>query len=121
MLHNEVALAQCYINPNSQNYLEAIKLLEECYKSIDGKDQKLLNESYKLMAYLKSKIPPRQKDEKNAEYYYAEAIRFNRHDFDSKIEFANLLVESNKHKALKMLEDAEKIQLTIGNEIKPEL
>ncbi len=27
LLHNEIALAQCYINPNNLNYIESIKLL----------------------------------------------------------------------------------------------
>lgn len=73
------------------------------------------------MAYLKSKVPPRSKEEKTAEYYYGEAIKFSRQDFDAKIEFANLLVDSSKSKALKLLEEAEKIQVALGNEVKPEL
>jgi hypothetical protein len=52
---------------------------------MDGKDGRLLNDSYRLMAYLKSKVPPKGKEEKGSEYYYTEAIRFNRNDFDSKI------------------------------------
>lgn len=44
------------------------------------------------MAYLKSKIPPKGKEEKGAEYYYVEALKYNRQDYESKIEYANLLV-----------------------------
>ena len=43
------------------------------------------------MGYLKSKIPPRSKDEKGAEHYYGEALKFNRKDFESKIEYASIL------------------------------
>lgn len=60
-----------YINANSQNYLEAKKLLDDAYKQLDGKDTRLLNDSYKLMAYLKSKVPPNSKDEKGADFYYS--------------------------------------------------
>ena len=81
---------------------------------------RLFNDSFKIMGYLKSKIPGRR-DEKNADYYYTEAIKFNKYDFDSKIEYANVLVEGSKLKALKLLEEAEKIQLTFGQEVKPEL
>lgn len=62
LLHNDIALAQCYINPNNQNYLEAIKLLEECYKNAVEKGNKLFNDSFKLMGYLRSKVPPNGKD-----------------------------------------------------------
>jgi len=70
LIYNEIQLAQAYINPNSQNYVEAIKLLEETYKLLEGKDTRLVNDSYKLMAYLKSKVPPKTKDEKGPEFYY---------------------------------------------------
>lgn len=70
LLHNDVALAQTYINPNSQNYIEAIRLIDDSYKQYEGKDSRLLNDSYRLMAYLKSKIPPKGKDERGAEFYY---------------------------------------------------
>ena len=58
--YNEISLAQCYIHPNTQNYVEAIKLLDECYRSVDKQESRLFSDSYKLMAYLKSKIPGRK-------------------------------------------------------------
>jgi hypothetical protein len=64
LLYNDVGLAQAYINPNSQNYIEAIRILDEIYKQLEGKDGRLLNDSYKLMAYLKSKIPAKSKEER---------------------------------------------------------
>jgi RNA polymerase-associated protein CTR9 len=123
LLHNEIALAQCYLHPNTQNYLEAIKLLEDCHRNADAREERLLNDSLKLMAYLKAKVGSsgKQKDERTAEHYYSEAIKFNRHDFEAKIEYANILVDVSKLRALRLLEEAEKIQLTLGNEIRPEL
>jgi hypothetical protein len=38
-----------------------MKLLEEAYKQFEGKDSRLISDSYKLMGYLKSKIPPKGK------------------------------------------------------------
>ncbi len=58
------------------------------------------------MGYLKSKIPPKNKEDKGAEHYYNEALKFNRRDFESKIEFASILVEACKAKALRQLEEA---------------
>ena len=63
---NEISLAQAYINPNAVNYIEAIKVLEDTYRTFEGKDSRVLNDSFKLMAYLKSKVPPRTHDEKGA-------------------------------------------------------
>lgn len=73
------------------------------------------------MAYLKSKVPPRKNDEKGPEHYYGEALKFNRHDFEAKIEFTNILVETSKHKALRQLEDAAKIHHGSSGRSKPEL
>jgi hypothetical protein len=55
-------LAQAYISPNSQNYIVAIKLLEDQYKLLEGKDSRMINDSFKLMAYLKSKVPSKAKE-----------------------------------------------------------
>jgi hypothetical protein len=54
------------------------------------------------MGYLKSKVP-RAKEDRPPEEYYSEALKFNRLDFESKIEYANLLVESSKLRALRLL------------------
>lgn len=59
---NEISLAQSYLNPSSQNYIEAIRLIDEVYKHFDGKDARIISDSYRLMGYLKSKIPPKGKD-----------------------------------------------------------
>jgi hypothetical protein len=74
-------LAQTYLNPSSQNYLEAARLLDEAYKQFDGKDARIISDSYRLMGYLKSKIPPKNKEDKGAEHYYGEALKFNRKEF----------------------------------------
>jgi hypothetical protein len=74
-------LAQTYLNPSSQNYIESIRLLDEVYKQFEGKDARLISDSYRLMGYLKSKIPPKNKEDRGSEYYYAEALKFNRKDF----------------------------------------
>ena len=50
----KISLAQAYINPS--NFVEAIKLLEEVFKSIPSKSRKLLNECYKTLAYVRSKV-----------------------------------------------------------------
>ena len=63
---NEISLAQTYLNPSSQNYGESIRLLDELYKPFEGKDSRIISDSYRLMGYLKSKIPPKSKDDKGA-------------------------------------------------------
>lgn len=68
-MFNEIALAQVHVH--SQNYLEAMKILEEVFKNIDSKYSKMLSECLRFMGYLKSKIPPKQKEDKGAEDYYA--------------------------------------------------
>jgi len=120
LIHNDLYLAYCYTNPITQNYTEAIKMLEDCHRTANKHDARALNDSYRLLGYLKSKVP-RVKEDRAPEEYYSEALKFNRLDFESKIEYANLLVENNKLKALRLLEEAEKIQMTLGNEPRPEL
>lgn len=64
LFHNDMALAQTYLNASSPNYLEAIKLLDDGYRSIEAKDARLLNDSYKIMAYMKSKIPVKKQEDR---------------------------------------------------------
>jgi hypothetical protein len=60
-----MGLAQTYLNATSANYLEAIKLLDDGYRSMEAKDARLLNDSYKLMAYIKSKIPVKKQEDRS--------------------------------------------------------
>lgn len=73
------------------------------------------------MAYLKSKIPQKTKEEKTAEEYYVSALTYNKNDFEVKIEYSNILLDINKAKALKQLEETLKIHQHLGISIRYEL
>lgn len=116
---NSISLSQVYIHPNYLNYHEAYKCLEEGYDNVSSREMKLLGENQKQIAYLKSKVNPTS-GEKSFEEYYREAIKHNKNDFETYIEYANTCMDSKKSKALELLVDCEKVLNDLNKPIKPE-
>ena len=56
LLHNDFSLSQCYTHPVAQNYIEALRLLEDCHRTANKNEARTLNDSCRLMGYLKSKV-----------------------------------------------------------------
>jgi len=61
------------------------------------------------LAYLKSKNPSINSEDKTCEDYYNAAISYNKNDVEVKIELSNQITETKKSKSLKLLLTVYKI------------
>lgn len=85
-------------------YEDAIKLLDTVQRTIPQKHRRLLSETYRLQGYVKSKSMRQQAIET-----YNDAVKYNPHDFESLIEFGNLLLDSDAKRCLQLYQSAESV------------
>ena len=92
-------LAQVYIN--SSNFVEASKHMEEVFANVPLRYRRLLSESFKTLAYIKSKITIKKDRSEMVEsiQHYTEALKYNKKDYESYIECANVLLETDPKKS----------------------
>ena len=116
LLFVHINLAEAYTNPSIPMYEDAIKLLDTVHKNIPQKHRRLLNETFRLQGYIKSKMFRQQAIE-----LYNEAIKYNPNDFESLIEYGNLLLDSDSKKCLQLYQSAEEVLKQRGEQPQPEL
>ena len=119
LLHNEVGLAQCYIQANMLK--EALEILENMSVKSNIKQLKLVSDIFKTIGYLQVKMQAKPLNENGPNFYYKEAIKYNPTDYDTNIDYSVYLSENNKEKTLQVLLKALSIARENNSPLAPEL
>ena len=84
-----MGLAQAYISTNMLK--DSLNIMEGVYKTYDQKIIKQLGVVHRTMAFLLMKVPTRTHSERGPEFYFKEAIKYNRNDYEAAIDYGSYL------------------------------
>jgi len=104
-------LGQVYIG--NKNYIDALK----CYEYVIEHQKKKFEEIYKILGYLYQKNGKRNE----SLYYYRLALKFDENDYETWIEYANILETSDEQESLNGYLKALKIMNDNSVTVSPEI
>jgi RNA polymerase-associated protein CTR9 len=118
---NSIGLAQVLMQANLLK--ESLKIFEQFFSSSKPTELKLISDFFKTFAYLQVKAQVKHtSEEESPATHYKEALKYNKHDYDTLIDYSVLLCDTNdKKQGIKILQLALKAVEGTGREPKPEL